>query len=102
MTRNTGKRMKTLAAGAAITCVLGGGVAAVLLPGVANATVAARGADDAVGHIRQARGADDPVGHIRQARGADDPVGHVRHGRGADDAVGHVRQARGADDRVRL
>ena len=63
MTKNTGNRMKTLAAGAAITCVLGGGVAATLLPGFASAAAAARGADDPVGHVRQARGADDAPGH---------------------------------------
>jgi hypothetical protein len=87
MTRNISKKMKALTAGAAITCVLGGGAAAVLLPGVAFAS---QGADDAVGHVRHAQGADDPVGHVRHAQGADDPVGHVRHAQGADDPIGHT------------
>ena len=99
MTKTKSNRIKALAAGAAITCVLGGGAAAVLLPSFASASVAtSQGADDAVGHLRQAQGADDAVGHIRQARGADDAVGHIRQARGADDAVGHVRH--GGDDPV--
>ena len=87
MTRKISNKMKALTAGAAISCVLGGGAAAVLLPGVA---VASQGADDPIGHIRHGQGADDPVGHVRHAQGADDPVGHVRHGQGADDPVGHT------------
>jgi hypothetical protein len=87
MTRKISNRMKALTAGVAISCVLGGGAAAVLLPGVAFAS---QGADDTVGHVRHSRGADDTVGHIRHGRGADDPVGHVRHARGADDPIGHT------------
>ena len=83
MTRNIRNRTKMLAVGAAITCALGGGATGLLLqPGLASATVARHGADDPVGHVRQARGADDAVGHVRQARGADDAVGHVRQGSG--------------------
>ena len=87
MTRKISKRIKALAAGAAITCVLGGGAAAVLLPGVAFAS---QGADDTVGHVRHSQGADDAAGHVRHSQGADDPVGHVRHARGADDSIGHT------------
>jgi hypothetical protein len=46
MTRKISNRMKALTAGVAISCVLGGGAAAVLLPGVAFAS---QGADDTVG-----------------------------------------------------
>jgi hypothetical protein len=87
MTRKISKRMKALAVGAAITGVLGGGAAAVLLPGVA---VASQGADDTVGHVRHSQGADDAAGHVRHSQGADDPVGHVRHARGGDDPIGHT------------
>jgi len=84
MTRTKSNKMKALAVSAAITCVLGGGAAAVLLPSVASASVAIHGADDPVGHLRH--GADDPVAHA--SHGADDPVGHARHG--ADDPIGHT------------
>ena len=74
MTRNISNKMKALTVGPAISCVLGGGAAAVLLPGVA---VASQGADDAVGHVRHSQGADDAVGHVRHAQGADDAAGHT-------------------------
>ncbi len=73
MTRTKSNKMKALAASAAITCVLGGGAAAVLLPSVASASVAIHGADDPAGHA--SHGADDPAGHARH--GADDPIGHT-------------------------
>lgn len=84
MNKNLSKRMKTLAAGAAITCVLGGAATVVMLPSVA---VASQGADDSAGHVRHS--GDDAVGHIRHGQGADDPAGHIRHS-GNDDGVGHT------------
>ena len=92
MTRTKSNRMKALAAGAAITCVLAGGATAVLLPSFASAAVASHSADDAVGHASHS--ADDAVAHARH--GADDPVGHASHS--ADDAVAHA--SHGADDPV--
>ena len=83
MTRTKSNRMKALAAGAAITVVLGGGATAVFLPSFASAAVPSHSMDDLGGH--ESHGADDAVGHV--SHGADDPVGHARHG--ADDPVGH-------------
>ena len=116
-------RMKTLAVGAAMTFVLGGGATAVLLPGFASASVTTHGADDVVGHA--GHGADDVAGHPQHAaehlvvhakksvavakHGADDTVGEAKHAavanpsaplakHGADDAVGEAKH--GADDAV--
>ena len=83
MTTTKSNRMKALAAGAAITCLLGGGAVAFGLPSFASASIASHGADDPIVHA--SHGADDPVGHLRH--GADDLVGHLRHG--ADDPAGH-------------
>ena len=67
MTRTKSNKMKALAAGAAITCILGGGAVAVLLPSIASASVMSRSADDTVGHARH--GADDTAVHA--SRGAE-------------------------------
>lgn len=71
----------------------------------ASPTLARRGADDPVGHIRQCRGCDDTnrAADIRQSRGADDTnrAADVRQSRGADDKPGDDRgrvRGRGADD----
>ena len=69
--------------------------------------LAARGADDAAGHVRHGRGTDAPV--TIKSQGADNPPGDVRRGRGrdapvtiksqgADDPPGDVRRGRGKDD----
>jgi hypothetical protein len=90
MTMTKSNKMKKLAVGAALTCLLGGGLTSVLVPSFASATVAKHSADDPAGHARHS--ADDPKGHAKH--GADDPKGHARHG--ADDPKGHARH--GADD----
>jgi hypothetical protein len=69
--------MKALTALAAISCVLGGGVAAVLLPAGVAVSSPSQGADNAIGHVRLDRRADDRIGHVRHARRADDPIRHT-------------------------
>ena len=83
MNMTKSNKMKTLAVGAAMTLVLGAGVAAVLMPSMASAAVARQGSDDTLGHVRIGVA----VGHARHS-GLDDVVGHARHG--ADDGVGHL------------
>jgi len=102
MTGTKSNKMKALAAGAAITCILGGGAVAGLLPSIASASVVSRSADDTVGHARH--GADDPIAHashsaddaVAHASHADDPVAHASHS--ADDPIAHASQ--GADDPI--
>jgi hypothetical protein len=115
MTRISSNRIRALAVGAAITCVLGGGATAVLLPSFAAAS---QGADDGVRHVRHS--ADDAVAKATPSpsatpgasatpkavakksaavakpkaaatHGSDGGAGHLRHG--ADDAPGHVRHS---------
>jgi hypothetical protein len=93
MTQTKSNKMKALAAGAAITCVLGGGAVAFGLPSFASASIASHGADDAIVHVSQ--GADDPAGHdaaddkaVTRSQVSDDPAGHDA----ADDTSGSDSQ----------
>jgi hypothetical protein len=83
MTMTKSNKMKTLAAGAALTCLLGGGATSILVPTFASAAVAKHSADDPKNHGKH--GADDPKNHGKH--GADDPKNHGKHG--ADDPKNH-------------
>ena len=61
-------QMTALTAAAATSCVLGGGVATVLLPVGIAVPGPSQGADDTVGHVRHARGVDEPVSASPSAR----------------------------------
>jgi hypothetical protein len=89
MTNKMSNKMKTLAVGAAMTCLLGGGATAVLLPGIASGAVAKNGVEDVAGHAKHT--GLDPAGHAKHT--GLDPAGHAKHT--GLDPIGHAQKKQG-------
>jgi hypothetical protein len=89
MTMNKSNKMKALVVSAAMTALLGGGVTAVLLPGIASGAVAKGTGIDAPGHIKHT--GIDPVGVAQKKHGVlvVRPVGRAKNT--GVDAAGHIK-----------